>query len=55
MLDHNAVGGDERYTTAQYLKLGPFQYYFNKKDHILPFVDKNWSGLCTERTRTSTW
>ncbi|OZJ06574.1 hypothetical protein BZG36_00608 [Bifiguratus adelaidae] len=33
----------------------PQQYYFNKKDHIVPFVDANWKALCTDRVRTSTW
>lgn len=32
----------------------PEQYYFNKKD-LIPFVDKHWDSLCTERSRTSTW
>ncbi|RCI04348.1 hypothetical protein CU098_012669, partial [Rhizopus stolonifer] len=32
----------------------PEEYYSNKKD-IIPFVDKHWASLCTERSRTSTW
>lgn len=32
----------------------PEQYYFNKKE-IIPFVDKHWRSLCTERARTTTW
>ncbi|CAJ0839748.1 696_t:CDS:10, partial [Entrophospora sp. SA101] len=35
--------------------LSQFNYYFNKNDHLRPFVDKNWSSLCTERSRTATW
>ncbi|RUP47888.1 hypothetical protein BC936DRAFT_145213 [Jimgerdemannia flammicorona] len=33
----------------------PGKYYFNKKDHIIPFVDRNWKSLCTDRARTPTW
>ncbi|KAL7319620.1 transcription factor, contains a PHD finger motif [Mucor circinelloides] len=32
----------------------PEQYYFNKKD-LIPFIDKHWDSLCTERSRTPTW
>ncbi|CAO3628126.1 unnamed protein product [Mucor fragilis] len=32
----------------------PEQHYFNKKD-LVPFVDKHWDSLCTERSRTPTW
>jgi COMPASS component BRE2 len=32
----------------------PEQYYFNKKQ-IIPYVDKHWQSLCTERARTTTW
>ncbi|KAI7902895.1 uncharacterized protein BX663DRAFT_508795 [Cokeromyces recurvatus] len=32
----------------------PEEYYFNKKE-IIPFVDKHWQSLCTERARTTTW
>lgn len=32
----------------------PEQYHFNKKE-IIPFVDKHWQSLCTERARTTTW
>lgn len=31
------------------------RYYFNKKDHILPYVDRHWKALCTDRSRTPTW
>ncbi|KAF9978111.1 hypothetical protein BGZ73_003683 [Actinomortierella ambigua] len=31
------------------------RYYFNKKDHILPYVDRHWKALCTDRSRTQTW
>ncbi|KAL1920179.1 uncharacterized protein VTP21DRAFT_1325 [Calcarisporiella thermophila] len=36
-------------------ELNPGQYWFNKKDNFVPFVDRNWKALCTERSRTSTW
>ncbi|KAI9468430.1 MAG: hypothetical protein EXX96DRAFT_590606 [Benjaminiella poitrasii] len=32
----------------------PEEYHFNKKQ-IIPFVDKHWQSLCTERARTTTW
>ncbi|KAG0027679.1 hypothetical protein BGZ81_005378 [Podila clonocystis] len=32
-----------------------YRYYFNKKDHILPYVDRHWKALCTDRSRTPTW
>ncbi|KAI9006654.1 hypothetical protein CLU79DRAFT_779589 [Phycomyces nitens] len=32
----------------------PEQYYFNKKE-IIPYVDKHWDSICTERIRTPTW
>ncbi|KAI8380630.1 hypothetical protein EDC96DRAFT_491642 [Choanephora cucurbitarum] len=32
----------------------PEQHYFNKKQ-IIPYVDKHWNSLCTERARTTTW
>ncbi|ORX50522.1 hypothetical protein DM01DRAFT_1337694 [Hesseltinella vesiculosa] len=32
----------------------PERFHFNKK-RIVPFVDKNWVELCTERVRTTTW
>ncbi|KAG0256871.1 hypothetical protein DFQ27_005436 [Actinomortierella ambigua] len=31
------------------------RYFFNKKDHILPYVDRHWKALCTDRSRTQTW
>ncbi|CAG8465620.1 6853_t:CDS:2 [Acaulospora morrowiae] len=55
MADHQALKGDSRYLSKNYKKLPPFNYYFNKNDHLRPFVDKNWSSLCTERSRTATW
>ncbi|KAM3581384.1 transcription factor, contains a PHD finger motif [Umbelopsis sp. WA50703] len=33
----------------------PEKYFFNKKDHIIPFVDANWKSICTDRARTTTW
>jgi hypothetical protein len=33
----------------------PDRFYFNKKDHIIPFVDANWKSICTDRARTTTW
>ncbi|KAG0057512.1 hypothetical protein BGZ83_009151 [Gryganskiella cystojenkinii] len=30
-------------------------FYFNKKDFILPYVDRHWAALCTDRARTTTW
>ncbi|KAI8367547.1 uncharacterized protein BYT42DRAFT_504575 [Radiomyces spectabilis] len=35
-------------------KWHPEQYYFNKKE-IIPYVDKHWKSICTERARTTTW
>ncbi|KAI8877437.1 hypothetical protein K501DRAFT_337410 [Backusella circina FSU 941] len=35
-------------------KWHPEHYYFNKKE-IIPYVDKHWRSLCTERARTTTW
>ncbi|KAF7730001.1 hypothetical protein EC973_003414 [Apophysomyces ossiformis] len=32
----------------------PEQFYFNKKE-IIPYVDKHWKSICTERVRTPTW
>lgn len=32
----------------------PEEHYFNKKE-IIPYVDKHWRSLCTERARTTTW
>ncbi|CAG8476170.1 26673_t:CDS:2 [Dentiscutata erythropus] len=55
MADHNASKGDSRYLSANSSNLSPFRYYFNKNEHLRPFVDKNWSSLCTERSRTATW
>ncbi|CAG8791933.1 16763_t:CDS:2, partial [Gigaspora margarita] len=54
MTDHNASKGDSRYLSANSVNLSPFRYYFNKNEHLRPFVDKNWSSLCTERSRTAT-
>ncbi|CAG8590746.1 993_t:CDS:2 [Ambispora gerdemannii] len=55
MQEYVATSGDKRYFSANVQNIKPFTYYFNKKDHIIPFVDKNWSILCTERSRTPTW
>lgn len=33
----------------------PDRFFFNKKDHIIPFVDANWKSICTDRARTTTW
>lgn len=40
---------------ADYLDWEEHRYYFNKKDHILPYVDRHWKALCTDRSRTQTW
>ncbi|KAG0244864.1 hypothetical protein BGX31_008407 [Mortierella sp. GBA43] len=40
---------------AEYMDWDEYRYFFNKKDHILPYVDRNWKALCTERSRTQTW
>ncbi|RHZ82717.1 hypothetical protein Glove_104g29 [Diversispora epigaea] len=55
MTDHQASKDDPRYLSENANKLGPLNYYFNKNEHLRPFVDKNWSSLCTERSRTATW
>ena len=55
MAEYKAHKGDSEYSSAYAKKLTPFQYYFNKNEHLRPFVDKNWSSLCTERSRTATW
>ncbi|CAJ0832260.1 14597_t:CDS:2 [Entrophospora sp. SA101] len=55
MSEHRAARGDCRYNSSFSKKLSQFNYYFNKNDHLRPFVDKNWSSLCTERSRTATW
>ncbi|KAK3844024.1 MAG: hypothetical protein J3R72DRAFT_97543 [Linnemannia gamsii] len=40
---------------ADYMDWKEYRYYFNKKDHILPYVDRHWKALCTDRSRTPTW
>ncbi|KAF8977162.1 hypothetical protein BGZ46_007605 [Entomortierella lignicola] len=40
---------------ADYMDWNEYRYYFNKKDHILPYVDRYWKALCTDRSRTPTW
>ncbi|KAF9921887.1 hypothetical protein BGZ65_010000, partial [Modicella reniformis] len=40
---------------ADYMNWNEYQYHFNKKDHILPYVDRHWKALCTDRSRTQTW
>ncbi|KAF9182852.1 hypothetical protein BGZ50_004662 [Haplosporangium sp. Z 11] len=40
---------------ADYMDWEEYRYYFNKKDHILPYVDRYWKALCTDRSRTPTW
>ncbi|KAF9083470.1 hypothetical protein BGX23_011474 [Mortierella sp. AD031] len=40
---------------AEYMDWKESRYYFNKKDHILPYVDRHWKALCTDRSRTTTW
>ncbi|CAB4422287.1 unnamed protein product [Rhizophagus irregularis] len=55
MTESKAHKGDSIYSSAHAKKLPIFQYYFNKNEHLRPFVDKNWSSLCTERSRTATW
>ncbi|KAF9281120.1 hypothetical protein BGZ68_006831 [Mortierella alpina] len=40
---------------AEYMDWDEYRYYFNKKDHILPYVDHHWKALCTDRSRTPTW
>ncbi|KAF9923582.1 hypothetical protein FBU30_006383, partial [Linnemannia zychae] len=40
---------------ADYMDWKEYRYYFNKKDHILPYVDRHWKALCTDRSRTTTW
>jgi COMPASS component BRE2 len=30
-------------------------FYFTKKEDIVPYVDKHWKALCTDRVRTPTW
>ncbi|KAG0202273.1 hypothetical protein BGX28_005158 [Mortierella sp. GBA30] len=40
---------------ADYMDWEECRYYFNKKDHILPYVDRHWKALCTDRSRTPTW
>ncbi|CAI2178513.1 16161_t:CDS:2 [Funneliformis geosporum] len=55
MAEFKAQKGDPIYSSAYAKKLSPFQFYFNKNEHLRPFVDKNWSSLCTERSRTATW
>ena len=55
MSEYKAHKDDPIYSSAYAKKLSPFQYYFNKNEHLRPFVDKNWSSLCTERSRTATW
>ncbi|KAF9175895.1 hypothetical protein BGX20_008487 [Mortierella sp. AD010] len=40
---------------ADYMDWDEYRYYFNKKDHILPYVDRYWKALCTDRSRTPTW
>ncbi|KAG9301316.1 hypothetical protein G9A89_004068 [Geosiphon pyriformis] len=55
-MQHSAAKpGDKRYLSANAHNLPPFNFYFNKKNHIVPFVDKNWFSLCTNRERTLTW
>jgi COMPASS component BRE2 len=44
----------ERKHAALMNKWHPEHYYFNKKE-IIPYVDKHWRSLCTERARTTTW
>ncbi|KAF9578872.1 hypothetical protein BGW38_005125, partial [Lunasporangiospora selenospora] len=40
---------------AHLINWNDHRYYFNKKDHILPYVDRHWKALCTDRSRTPTW
>ncbi|KAF9913414.1 hypothetical protein BX616_010064 [Lobosporangium transversale] len=40
---------------ADFMDWNEYRYYFNKKDHILPYVDRHWKALCTDRSRTQTW
>ncbi|KAI1310504.1 hypothetical protein EDD11_003742 [Mortierella claussenii] len=40
---------------AEFMNWEEYRYYFNKKDHILPYVDRHWKALCTDRSRTPTW
>ncbi|KAF9437384.1 hypothetical protein BGZ76_000919 [Entomortierella beljakovae] len=40
---------------SEYMDWDQYRYYFNKKDHILPYVDRFWKALCTDRSRTQTW
>ncbi|KAI8600536.1 hypothetical protein EDD21DRAFT_306385, partial [Dissophora ornata] len=40
---------------AEYMDWDEYRYFFNKKDHILPYVDRHWKALCTDRNRTPTW
>lgn len=44
----------ESKNAALMFEWNPEQYYFNKKE-IIPFVDKHWKSICTERARTTTW
>ncbi|CEJ00238.1 hypothetical protein RMCBS344292_14299 [Rhizopus microsporus] len=51
-IDHRELFDGRNATLMQEWR--PEEYYFNKKE-IIPFVDKHWASLCTERSRTSTW
>ncbi|KAG2226068.1 hypothetical protein INT45_011685 [Circinella minor] len=44
----------ESKNAALMLQWNPEQYFFNKKE-IIPYVDKHWQSICTERVRTPTW
>ncbi|KAI9320098.1 hypothetical protein BX666DRAFT_1853336 [Dichotomocladium elegans] len=53
------VGTDDRdvfesKNAALMFEWNPEQYYFHKRE-IVPYVDKHWKSICTERSRTTTW
>ena len=29
--------------------------WHNKKDGVVPYIDKHWGAVCTGRARTATW